>query len=1206
MAFNRYVNLGSASASVNIDTSPAQNAIPQMQQIAQQITQIVNQINQQVASVAQIQTKAAASPNAPAAGAQATNNLGMSPQQLAQVNQQAAVFAQQQAAAQAQVTTQINQQTQSQKQNTAAAQDQFAITRAMVNELKTQVAEQQNLYRTATAQAPAGMDRSGVETQMRAARQPILEIEAELAKLKTAWLQATTPQQQAGIEQQLQVLQQKAQQAQQGVQGLSNSVSQFGQQVSSSRAGVEGYFNSVRENLEKINETSLAANLQEISFRLLPLGAAAAALTQRGVQMAQVIQETALSFNALTGSQDKTNALMKQLTDQASKLGLPLTTVLTVLQRFAPTIRQANGDLSQVVDLASRLLTLNPGAGFETAITAITKGLGGTDRSLLTQFNILPDDLKAAEKSAGSFAGGLNALLNQMGRGTALAQQFGETNRSAVTRMQDSIDKFLATSMSSYLNAMTGAEDVTSNFFNTLSSGNNIITTLTGGVITLVSSLSAGLITLGQFALAFNAIKAVVSPLGLGAKIGGVVEGLENQIVATLPTPILTAFSSAATGISTIIGTAVKIGVTVGLAGIAAAIGAALAIGIASVLGVGGTHDPAEQLNRLIESVSVGIGLLVVAIESAIAIFHNGGDLISAAFNNIKLIIGAAGDTLKDVFTHIQAVLLNVVGGIEVAVGNVLRTIAEKLAPYGDTGGLGLAGVNLSDQGKIDQFNAGEILKVPLHDFFADIAGQLVDLSKFKLLTPDQVTKIQNDASSTVLSVFNFISGILQPGKIVANAPAATGTGVPGANYPAGVDQDSLNAALKVINQIAEAEQNYAQQVKRTEEDRTISARRDAEDTAIARTRAAQDFALQQGRAEDDYYRSRQDSIDDFNRQTMQAQSQADDQRKKQQADYNTQALRAEQDHLRDMQRMARDITDAISARDFLSAQKTIEKMNDSETDFQTEQARRQEDFAKQMDDLTKSLKDQQDQRAADFALQLKRQQDSFNLQRQRQVDDYNHQQQLQVQDNARKLQRQAEDYALQDARRDQDFNKQINDLVNHNDILQGIWNNGLSQFRDSVKNFFTGLPAAIGGVANGTTTGSLDQTAHSIGATVGTIIGNVLRGFTDLGTGTPFANRGTAYDVGTWFVPQTMKATVHQGEIIVPPSISQRIREGQAGIGVGQSGASNVTVPMTVINGAGLDEDKLIEKAGTVLIPRISRALESQAKTTQPRRGWN
>jgi len=1197
LAFNRFQNVGSASARVLIDLSQVEQSVAQFRSLAQQIGDSIRQINASIATV-----QGGGSVIGGGSRKEFSSNT-IDAAVAAQQKMQTAV--QQTVATQSQLTQRIQETTVARQRNTEEAQKQFQIAQAMVGQIRSQVAEQANLYRTATANAPQTVSRRDVETQLRSARQPIVDLQNQLQRLRVAYAAATTPEARNALVPELQRIQTEARAAGNAMQPLRQSVTEFSNAVQSSRSGVTGYFNSVRENIEKINETSLAANLQEISFRLLPLGAAAAALTARGVQTAQSIQEATLSFRAFAGSAQEADKVMASLREQASRFGQPVQKTLATMQQFAPLFRDAGVALEDVYNLAVRLATLNPLQGVDRALFSINEALasgGGDLKSLVENFGIGRQQLRGFIEEAG-VTEGLDQFLNSMGRTTELAEQFGQTSRAAITRFQDSVDRFLASSMDNFLGGMSDAANSASEFFNRLAEGPPIIGQVVGGLLSITSAGTTALITVGQMALAFSSIRGVIAPLNIN--LANVVSNIgrlaSSGNLATLA--------------------------RVGATGVSVAAGASIGLDIAAGMGTPGINTRQDALDRLIQAMTIPIAGITKVISTLVAILHNAGELLGAAFHNIGVTLAGVGGFFSDILIHVGAVIANAIGGIETAIGNALQGIGDFLAQAGIHTGIGLTGVELVGQGVRRQEAVAATLNAPIESVWDRIAPQLTDLAEMALLpTEAQQAEAQANANRIWVDAYNVLASILG-----GTAIPLPGTGVPaggggglggGAGFQ--ITSDQLEEIQDLMQQITEMQRESVLQQQRQLEDRVLAAQREMEDVMIARSRAIDNFNQQQGRAQDDYNRSRAQSIEDFERQLAQTEDQSRQQRAKQQDDFNKQMLRAQEDHLRSMIRMARDVDSAISARNFLAAQDQIQKMRDAEEDFNIEQQRKREDYTQQMQELDANLKAQQDQRRADFERQLKRQEENFQLQRQRQINDFARQQNLEEEDRRRRLARQAQDFVIQQRRQEEDFNRRIDAMISHNEAVNSVWRNGLLVLRNATQEFFNGLPPMLQSILNtftgrgGSNTGagaanagnnynyygapSSNQLFSGVISSSGSLLGlPPVTGYQPNSTNR--YGQTTPFQEGSWFVPSTMSARVHRGEIIIPETFANAVRRGEMSIG-GSSGDIQINVPLQVINAQGMDEERLANVVRDRVVGEIAHELEERKRRNQPMRG--
>lgn len=1075
---------------------------------------------------------------------------------------------------------------------------------------RNQLSQEQNRFNQSNV-GNIGVDPTEVKTQLEAARQPILELQQRLLELKQSFQEALTPADKGALIPEFEKLNAAAQDlSRNGMGQVTASINQFEIATEQASTGMEGFFNRLRQNLESLNETSLIANIQELSFRLMPLGQAAGQATSQGIDTAQQFQEMTLSFNSFTGSQKESVVLMDSLIAKAERFGLPMTEVLTTMQHFAPTIREAGGNLQQVMDLAGRILTLQPDAGFQTAIEAITKGIGGTDRSLLTQFHILPDTIKEAEKETGSFTLGLDKVLNQMGRTTQLAEQFGETNRSAATRSSDAWNKFLGTSMAPFLDFLTSISNMGTEVFNRLSeNGGSFFTGAIGGVIALTAGFSQLLMVIGQAGLAYQGLSALAkSNFGkaLGESLSGMVPG-----VGGFGMPALVPGAIAVAG------------------------GVAAGVGVAAAAGVGGTHDPNEEWTRLREVIFVALSSVAEALTVGVVLIKHAIDAIGTV---LDLLATSIAKKVIDIVNTLNNAIAQAAESLHLPTAPELRKIADQgvensqsrfvlTNPDGST-------VSTSPQaGMQEGSDAEKNMAAKLGEGWKFVEGysERIDRLNTSLKNGLDPNAILAEADAAATAIKKVLLGLIMPEVDQTPPPAKEVVNVNDPFYKLGQQVggalndasksvqpfvDSIKDIPKILEQVDAAVEQYDIQTRRTQEDRAKQAARAEEDFTIQRTNAINDFNQQLLQSDNDYAQQRAQKIQDFNDQQQKAQDDENDQKKKQQDKFNQDELRRQQDFIIQMQRLGRDIDDAISARDFLSAQKSIQQQADQLADFNTETARRQADFAQQISDLDTNLKKQTDDRAADFQKQLKDQDQQHDTQRQRQITAFNLQLSREDQQRTLTQQRQAQDYALADQRREQDFNRQILDLISHNLLLNTIFSQGLDGLLASVRAWVNEIPVINGviqqssaplppGVAgpptvgNSPTGGTTNPWLVNNGAVAGTGVGNtgglpadVEKALEDLYKNYPHAANGF------FNLPKDMMISAEAGESFIPPTMTDALMHNQLTLS-GPRG--NNRAPMTFqfeINidatGKDMDTEQIVEVIEDRVVTKLAEKLEA------------
>lgn len=1143
--FNFGTPIGTAEAKVVINTDQARQSVETMRQIARQIQQAVTDTNRSMAS------------------------MGTSAAQAAQKTQQAVQRQMQQSSrppSQPRTLPEWDQMVQGERAARQQVLKEIKITQDQIAQARANLTQQQQRYNVAAAGAPSGTDRRGVLGDLAAAKQPIVDAQAALAQLKTQ-IDQLSPRQQLALIPQLHQLQQEAQATSGGIDKAANSITRFSDRIIASRSGVQGYFTAVRENLERINETSLAANLQEISFRLLPIGLAAGAATARGVSVSESLEEARLSFAAFTGDEQTAVDLMKQLTEQAHRFGLPMIDVLNVMQRFAPLIREAGLSLNDTINIAARLATLNPAQGIEGALFAINEALAGQWRSLQFRFNVPTEQLRGLIDTKG-FIGGMDEFLNKLGRTTEFAEAFGETTRASFTKLTDSVNNFLQSAMNPFLGAMTDAADSATEFFNRLADGSPIIADLTGGLLLFVNLITTALISVGQLALGINAIRA----LSFGTIAAAIASNIGIALLVALPTPIVSAFVTAGAGITAAVSAAVRIGTSAGITAAYAAVpvagGVLVGTQIAGRTGVGGSTSPEDAMMKFVQILATGVSGFVAVIEIFGQVLINGGNIIGAAIQNIVLSLATIGP-------GIQQFIAGLLGNL----ANIVQFTINQYAPEGSA----LRSLLFSN-GRTpadDLYDSAQNMYQDAADAMTSISNRFVDIGKLPFFpSPEQLEQIRQNAYKRIVDAVNFFTG----SNIQTSAPIK-GTPVLGAGGSgnAGFTGDELERVYDLLV-------NHMIQATRRAEDEALAAAREIEDFFTGRSRAIEDFLRQTQQAVEDFNRDRQGRIDDFNRQIAKDETQSMQERAKNLRDFEKEERRRQQDHLRDMIRAARSVDDALSGRDFLSAQKALQDMRDRQEDFDTETQRRREDYTEQQQELEDNLKEQQDTRREDFDRQLRELDDNFRRQQSRQQQEFSLRLRREDEDRALRQFREEQDRQITRAREQQDFDIQLSMLSSHNATMAFIWQYGLGILEQQTQDFWnkfaqstpqkTGLQVigdAIGNVYS-QVVGAIQSAVTGPSATASGY--NYATGIYPSGfTGTPFADGGLVTSDGL--------AMLHAPEIIVPMAGKQSLSS---------IGGDTIIVEVDA-RGSTMNEDKLVAQLERVIVPRLKRAIDEERR---------
>lgn len=376
---------------------------------------------------------------------------------------------------------------------------------------------------------------------------------------------------------------------------------------------------------------------------------------------------------------------------------------------------------------------------------------------------------------------------------------------------------------------------------------------------------------------------------------------------------------------------------------------------------------------------------------------------------------------------------------------------------------------------------------------------------------------------------------------------------------------------LKKRNELV---QQYNAETERIEEDRALSAAREEEDMLRQRQRRIQDFQRQTAQAELDFARDQQRRVEDFDRETARLEQELAQKKTDAQADFAKEELRREQDHqirmadiIREGRRAQMEAASRLDARAVFETQRrTREQLKDEQRDFELARQRRLEDFEQQLADMEENMEAQRQRRLEDFIRQQQDQLANFQLQQQRRREDFIRQMQQEEADRQLRLQRQQQDYALQDARRREDHQRQINNLIAHNQTMQNIQTAGNNAIQFAWQYLMNGLVA-------------------STNATAGQVAKAPRPVTTSGGGGGLFMQ---SFQTGTSRVPATGTYQLHAGEAVLSPNVASLYRT-MLGNDFTQAQAANA------LAGGGGRGDVTIQWGGNVVLGDIGDRSDEQ-----------
>lgn len=373
-------------------------------------------------------------------------------------------------------------------------------------------------------------------------------------------------------------------------------------------------------------------------------------------------------------------------------------------------------------------------------------------------------------------------------------------------------------------------------------------------------------------------------------------------------------------------GLSTGIGVGAAIAG-----GTVIGVGAAAALGVGGTHDVNEQLDRFVQILAA----------------------IPPGFEQIILTIGA---TFKNVVTFVGSVIQNfgvtlqkVAGHIEMIISQLMVAVSQAIRLIPGQGGAATALAGAAAGLGIDAAN-----KIT--------SAQYIDVSRLPILpTQEQQAQIKRQTDQLWLDVYNTLSSILQPSKVIptggangANTPAANGTGLP---------PEAVNAYIAYRKAMVDTDRQFMQE-EATQRKQYNDQELKAEQTHLNQlAEIDQSEHLAEIDAAAQYQKENEKALKQFNASEKQIQQRADLER----------LLRLQQHNLRlDQLAANRDVEGFINERDSYNQQ---EKAQSAQDDLEKKQ--RKEAFDQQQQERADQYKDEIDQ----LRLNAQRRKDQLNEQ---------------------------------------------------------------------------------------------------------------------------------------------------------------------------------------------------------------------------------
>lgn len=1050
-----------------------------------------------------------------------------------------------------------------------------AFTRAQRSIQKAQAEINAQVNRFQTARIGANIDTGELESFQRrfsGLRQPIQDARELLARMRSDAADLGDAALLESFKDDLVQIARLTGRATSEVGELTGAVTTFEQRAAASTRGVRGYFAQLRGELERINEQGLGRNFQELGFSLAPISLAAGAGLAQGVERALDLEEITISFEAITSSQQESVELMRSLTSEAQRFGLPILGTLNAFQRLAPVVEQSGGDIRDFVSIAARLATINPTQGVEGAVIAISEALSGSGNdfvSLTERFNISRAALRSAVQETGSIQAGIERVLDTYGRTEEVAERFGRTGRTAFRQFGEALANFLATAVAPFLQALTPILNKATELFNSLAGGNPVLAQLTGGFLILAAALSPLLILVGNLVIAFESLKAAQ----LGVVAGGAIR--------------------AATGVlaGSAIGQTANVAVTGGVAaGGGAAVGGAIAAVVAPALALAAAFialDAAlKQYNAQLEATRAFAQQALEAEQRRIqerapelpevSAVANPEELANAARERAAFFEQEA-NRVEQQRLQFQSEVDATFGGLGLLTGEFRAANDQLIATRDELR-------RLSDEALAASLNAEEAVAAfqaeaeatrqrtiatnllrraveeatPFVELFGNVIERLQPPTAFERLQ-EGLGIVGDKADSAASSLWGFVSGLVRSGTDGARS----------------------------IGEIASAVSAFAQETASINFDRALQSFRDLEDIAIQRRRDIDNFnrSLEDFDAQTAAQASQ--ALSKLNSDIARLETQAVSRREEMTRTYQEQEQRSLEDHLARMAEIRSsadlDIADAAARLDgaavFEAQQRRDKALSDEEADYNRQAQRRREDFNQQIVELNTNLQAQRAERLAAYQQQTTEQAAQRQQERLRLIEDFQRRIQLEDEDRVRRLQRQAEDNARADALRQQDFQRRYSLLI-RDSALNNSFVKGLVSTAASTRNVFSGLMSYVAQQVN--VVASAAQATVSGGAGGGR------------GVATP-----TAYATGASRVSGGL-ALLHAGEGVMNPTTAAIARSmlgenyTQPQLANALRGGGSTANVSVVVNGAGGDANQVAEAVRREVVTALKQVFNT------------
>lgn len=286
---------------------------------------------------------------------------------------------------------------------------------------------------------------------------------------------------------------------------------------------IAGHFQQMGQDIARANQrakmsmSELGGQLTQLGQSLAGLGLGGAALATLGARTADTIKATEIRYRALLGTQQKVNAVMAAIKEQAVAFNLPVNQAVQQFGGLLPYLKGGTEEMKRLISVTSRLTILDPQQGFEGAAFALREAFSGSLVSLSGRFEISKEKLRELmAENGGDLTKALDVILDQMGLTEQAAKEMGNTFTNQLKVVGDEASVTFANMFGPFFEALTPALRGINDFLKYLNETNPVILQIAGGLLAVTAATSGLSLVAGNVLNAFTTLKNTAVALGSG------------------------------------------------------------------------------------------------------------------------------------------------------------------------------------------------------------------------------------------------------------------------------------------------------------------------------------------------------------------------------------------------------------------------------------------------------------------------------------------------------------------------------------------------------------------------------------------------------------------------------------------------------------------------------------------------------------------